>query len=92
MIGETKGKWRHTISKNGRHQISGDNGAQVASLWNCPALEEHAKLICQAKDMRELLKKIVYGRGEMWVSGLKPLHMQEDDIAEAMKILGVTGG
>lgn len=52
-------KWKYTISKNGRHQISEkDTGQQVCSLWNYPRRENNCKIIKDAPDMLEALLEI----------------------------------
>lgn len=57
----TKGQWKATISNNGRHQISGDNGKQVCAMWNCKERDSNAALIACAPEMYEMLDEISDG-------------------------------
>jgi len=57
----TKGNWKARISKNGRLQISGDNGAQVCAMWNCKERDTNAALIAAAPEMYSLLDEISDG-------------------------------
>ena len=54
----TKGQWKATVSNNGRHQISGDNGKQVCAMWNCKERDSNAALIACAPEMYEMLNDI----------------------------------
>lgn len=56
-------KWKYTVSKNGRHQISEIGGSQVAMIWNCPKKEERGYLIAAAPEMYRFLDDLANGRG-----------------------------
>lgn len=85
----TKGEWKCTVSRHGRHQVSGANGRQVAILWNCPQRQGNGALISKAKDMYLLLKAFVeeHAERDQTFGHILPPAYQMAEVVEMMEII-----